>query len=103
MRCPSRALNSPRALLLELERNKDTGRCATLGAEVTGQRQEQLTRTLIVRLLKTHRFLTPILDSEQSTEKNKCTFKFLMATLDPSQEGVHQLEVVLSVLLQERV
>ena len=88
---------------MEPQRYKDTVRCATLSARVPRYRQEQLTQTLIVRLLKTHRFLKPILDSEQSTEKNKCTFKFLMATLDPSQEGVHQLEVVLSVLLQERV
>ena len=40
---PSRALDSPRALLPELQRNKDTVRCAALGAEVQGQPQEQLT------------------------------------------------------------
>ena len=40
---PSRALDSPRALLTELQRYKDT-------AEVTGNRQQQLTQTLIVRL-----------------------------------------------------
>ena len=67
--CPSRALNSPFALLLELQRNKDTVRCAALGAEVPGHRQQQLTQTLIVRLLKTH-FFTLILDCEQSTEYN---------------------------------
>ena len=50
----SRALDSPRALLPELQRYKDTVRCATLGAEVTGHRQEQLTQTLIVHLSKTH-------------------------------------------------
>ena len=42
-RCPSRALDSPRALLPELQRNKDTVRCAALGAEVPRRRQLQLT------------------------------------------------------------
>ena len=65
-RRPSRGLNSPRALLPELQRNKDTVRCASLGAEVPGDRQ--LTQTLIVRLLKTHFLKTPILDCEKSTE-----------------------------------
>merc|ERR1712073_77905 len=51
---PSRALDSPRALLPELQRYKDTVRCAALGAEVPGHCQQQLTQTLIVRLLKTH-------------------------------------------------
>merc|ERR1712020_299599 len=64
---PSRALDLPRALLPELQRNKDTVRCAALGAEVPGHRQQQLTQTLIVRLLKTH-FFTLILDFEKSTE-----------------------------------
>ena len=50
----SRALNLPRALLPKLQRYKDTVRCAALGAEVPGHRQQQLTQTLIVRLLKTH-------------------------------------------------
>ena len=53
-RRPSRALDSPRALLPELQRYKDTVRCGALGAEVPGHRQQQLTQTLIVRLLKTH-------------------------------------------------
>ena len=66
-RRPSRALDSPRALLPELQKYKDTIRCAALGAEVPGHRQQQLPQTLIVRLLKTH-FLTPILDCEMSTE-----------------------------------
>ena len=66
-RHPSQALDSPRALLLELQRYKDTVRCAALGAEVPGHRQKQLTQTLIVRLLKTH-FFTQILDCEKSTE-----------------------------------
>ena len=48
-RRPSRALDSSCALLPELQRYKDTGRCAALGAEVPGHRQ-QLTQTLIVRL-----------------------------------------------------
>ena len=49
-RCPSRALNSPGAVLPELQRYKDSVRCAALGAEVPGHRQQQLTQTLIVRL-----------------------------------------------------
>ena len=48
-RLPSRALNSPRALLPELQRYKDTVRCGALGAEVPGHCQEQVTQTLIVR------------------------------------------------------
>ena len=40
---PSRALDSP--LTAELQRNKDTVRCGALGAEVQGQRQEQLSKT----------------------------------------------------------
>ena len=43
--------------------------CVALGTEVPVQRQEQLTQTLIVRLLKTH-FFTPILDYEKLTEYN---------------------------------
>merc|ERR1711923_662825 len=66
-RRPSWALNSPRALLPELQRYKETVRCGALGAEVPGHRQQQLTQTLIVRLLKTHLF-PPILDCEKSTE-----------------------------------
>ena len=45
---------SPRALLPELQRYKDTARCAALGAEVLGHRQQQLMQTLILGLLKTH-------------------------------------------------
>ena len=33
---PSRALDSPRVLLLELQRVKDTIKCAAVGAEVPG-------------------------------------------------------------------
>ena len=61
------ALNSPHALLLELQRNKDTVRCSALDAEVPGHRQQQMTQTLIVLLLKKH-FYTLILDLEKSTE-----------------------------------
>ena len=52
----SSALNLPRPLLPELQRYKDTVRCAELGAEVPGHRQQQLTQTLMVLLLKTHFF-----------------------------------------------
>ena len=63
----SRALDLPRPLLPELQRYKDTVRCAALGAKVPGHRRQQLTQTLIVRLLKTHFFIS-ILDCEKSTE-----------------------------------
>ena len=62
-----RALDSPCALPTELQRYKDTVRCAALGAEFPGHRQQQLTQTLIVHLLKTH-FFSPILDCEKSAE-----------------------------------
>ena len=42
-------------------------RTPTLGAEVLGHSQQQLTQTLIVHLLIMH-FFTPILDCEKSTE-----------------------------------
>ena len=67
---PSRALNSPRALLPELQRYKNTVRCVELGTEVPGHCQQQLTQTfvyLIVRLLKKN-FFTLILDCEKATE-----------------------------------
>ena len=44
---PSRALDSPRSLLPELQRYKDTVKCATLGAEVPGHHQKQLTQTIV--------------------------------------------------------
>ena len=47
---------SPRALLLALHRYKDPVRCVALGVEVLGHRQEQLTQTLIVHLLKKQLF-----------------------------------------------
>ena len=52
----SMALDSPRALLPEVQRNKDMERCAELCTEVRGQCQEQMTNTLIERLLKTQFF-----------------------------------------------
>ena len=66
---PSRALDSPHALLPELQRYKDTVRCAALGAEVPGHGQQQLTQTLIVRLLNEN-FIKLTLDCEKSTEYN---------------------------------
>ena len=42
---PSRGLKSYRALLLELQRYKDTVHCVALGAKVPGHCQEQLTLT----------------------------------------------------------
>ena len=50
-------------LFLELQRNKNTVGCASLLKRGGGRQQEQLTQTLIVRLLKTH-FFTSILDFE---------------------------------------
>ena len=64
---PSRALDSPRALFPDIQRNKDIVRCVTLFAEVPRHCQKQLTQTLIVRLLKTHFFFTSIIDCEKST------------------------------------
>ena len=64
---PATPSSPSRALLPELQRYKDTVRCALLGAEVPGHRQQQLTQTLIVRLLKTH-LCTSIIDFEKSTE-----------------------------------
>ena len=65
-RCSSMAIDSPRALLPELQRYKDTD-IDWCGTQVPGHRQKQLTKTLIVRLLKMH-FYTLILDFEKSTE-----------------------------------
>ena len=56
-----------RALLPELQRYKDTARCAVLATEVPGHHQSQKAQTLIVHLLKTH-FFTLILDCEKPTE-----------------------------------
>ena len=58
IRRPSRALDSPCALLPELQRYKDLVRCTALGAEVPGHCQQQLMQTLIVRLLELHFFNT---------------------------------------------
>ena len=51
-RHPSRALDSPRALLSELQRINDMAKNVPLSAEVPGHCQEQLTETLM-RTLKT--------------------------------------------------
>ena len=56
-RRPLRALNAAYVLPLELQRIKDIVWCAMLGAEVQGNRLEQLMQTLIVRWLKMHLFL----------------------------------------------
>ena len=53
-RSPSRALNLDAYIASELQRCKDTVRCGALGAKVPGHSKEQLTQTLIVRLLKMH-------------------------------------------------
>ena len=66
------ALNSPHALLPALQRHKDTVRCAALVVEVPGHRQQQLTQTLIMRLLKTH-FFTPILDFKSQQKRELVT------------------------------
>ena len=58
---PWRALDSPHALLTELQRNKDIVRCAALCAEVQRHCQKQLMQTLIVRLLETHFYADPSL------------------------------------------
>ena len=55
--------------LLELERYKNTVRCAALGGEVPGQHEKDLPQTLIARLLKTH-FLHWSLIVLKSTEHN---------------------------------
>ena len=47
---PSKALDSPNTLILDLQRYKDTIRSTILGAEVSEHSQEQLTQTLIVSL-----------------------------------------------------
>ena len=51
---PATPSSLSRTLPPELKGYKDTVMCAALGAEVPGHCQEQLTQTLIVRLLKTH-------------------------------------------------
>ena len=44
--CPLRALDSPCAMLPELQRNKDRVRYATLGLKVPGHRQKRLKKNL---------------------------------------------------------
>ena len=54
----SKALISPCLLLLELQRIKEVSvSCDVLSADVLGHRNEQLTQTLILRLLKMHLIL----------------------------------------------
>ena len=61
---PSRAINLPRVLVMELKRCKDTARqMCRLGAEGP----KQLTHTDCDCAMKMH-FFTPILDSEKTTE-----------------------------------
>ena len=111
---PSRALESPRALLPELQRYKDTVRCAALGAEVPGHRQKQLTQTFIVRLLKMHLF-TPISSQQNRIElvtrpddlqfldkavgTKKLTKSFGWETLDSFMQ--HDVQEFLRVLLDK--
>ena len=57
---PSRAVDSPCALHLELRIHNDTIRCDGLGAKVPGKRQEQLTQTLNVHLLKKPKIEGPL-------------------------------------------
>ena len=57
----------PRLRLVRCFRNYRDTRTPSGVARVPGHRQQQLTQTLIVRLLKTH-FFTSILDSEKSIE-----------------------------------
>ena len=54
---PSRALDWPRALLLELLRNKDTVKCVALSAGVARHFQEQLTKNLDCALAEMNVFL----------------------------------------------
>ena len=65
-RHPSRAHGSPCVLLSEQQMYNDTVRCVALNAEVPGHRKKQLTKTLILGLLKSHS--TPILYCEKSKE-----------------------------------
>ena len=62
-------LESPHALLPELQRNRDMVSSITLGPEVTGHHQKQLTQTLIVFL---NQLFTAILDCEKSSEMELC-------------------------------
>ena len=67
-RRPSWTIDLPLVLLLKLNRNKDTGRCARPGEEVQGCCQLQLLlQTLIVRLVKAHFFhIYSIVKSQQN-------------------------------------
>ena len=76
--CPSRALDLPHALVLELQ----SVRCGALGAEVPGHSQEQLTQTLIVRLLNTRYLDRKALLSRSPTAI--LTFKWTITYPTPS-------------------
>ena len=67
---PSRALDSPHALLPELQTNKNTLRCAALGEKVPGHRQEQLSQTLIGRFQKMHFLHLSIIVKSQQNRVN---------------------------------
>ena len=84
--CPSQALASPRALLPELQRYKDTIRCGALGAEVPGHRQ--LTQTLIVRLLKTHFLQRSLILKSQQDRNELVTRPAPLQPLQPAQTGL---------------
>ena len=66
---PSQTLDSPFALPPELQIYKDTIRCGELGAKVPVHGQKQLTKTLIVHLLKNAFFSQKslIVKSEQNS------------------------------------
>ena len=57
-RRPSWAFDSPRPLLPELQRYKDSARCAALGAEVPGHRQQQLIANLVDAFVEKALFYT---------------------------------------------
>ena len=77
-------------MLSELQRNKDAIQSTVLGAEITRQRQEELTQTLIVRLFK-HTFLVvidpkigePLPSSKTAEPKHRCknSLRAYLATL----------------------
>ena len=81
----------PCELLPELQRRKDNVRCATLGAEVPGHRQDQLMQTLIVRTLEMH-FLTPINNFEKSTEYSGVSDQTWRVPEEVIRSMAHKLE-----------
>ena len=91
----SKALISPRVLLLELQRIKEVSvKCAWLGAEVPGHRKEQLTQTLIVRMLKTHLILL--------LQKFRGPWHPLATCLRPLRfKRYHKKEIILKLFAKE--